>query len=126
MPVHYVIHKDQRLVITTGEGRVTFGEVRAHQDRLLNDPDFNPEFNQLIDARDVTEMTATPDEVKMVAQRALFSPKSRRAFVVASSFTYGMARMLQTYSEMSEPSSQMSIFGDRASAVKWLGIPETS
>lgn len=111
-------------MITTGEGRVTFEEVKTHPDRLLKDPDFDPEFNQLIDARGIIGMSASPDQVRMIAQRPLFSPKSRRAFIVTAAFTYGMARMLQTYNEMSVASSPMSIFGDRVSALKWLGISE--
>jgi hypothetical protein len=124
MPVRFVIHKEQRLVITTGEGRLTFDEVKAHQDRLLNDPDFDPDFNQLLDATAVTTMVASEAQVRTVAERKLFSPTSRRAFVVASTFTYGMGRMLQTYNEMSDAASPISIFGDRASALKWLGIAE--
>lgn len=124
MPVHFVIHKDQRLVITTGEGRVTFAEVRAHQDHLLSHPDFDREFNQLVDATGMTALDASVDEIRIMAQRQLFSPTSRRAFVVANTFTYGMGRMLQSYNELSTSPSVISIFGDRASAVKWLGISE--
>jgi len=126
MPVQYVIHTGYRLVVTTGEGRVTFDEVRAHQDRLLNDPDFNPEFCQLMDGTSVADFALSANEIRRVVGRKLFSPMSRRALVVTNKFMYGMARMLSTYYEMSNVSSPMSIFHDRTSALKWLGIPEDS
>lgn len=50
MPCRYVIDIEQRLVISTGWDRVTFAEIKAHQDQLVSDPDFNPEFNQFVDA----------------------------------------------------------------------------
>jgi len=50
MPVRSAIVKEKRLVVTIEEGRVTFGDMMANHDRLLNDPDFDPQFNQLSDA----------------------------------------------------------------------------
>ena len=46
MPCRYVIDIEQRLVISTGWDRVTFAEAKAHQDQLVRDPVFNPEFNE--------------------------------------------------------------------------------
>ena len=46
MPVRSVIDKNLRLVVTTEEGCVTFADMRANQDRLLDDPEFDPEFSQ--------------------------------------------------------------------------------
>ena len=124
MPVYSVIYKDQRLVITTGEGRVTLDEIKANQDRLANDRDFDPEFNQLLDATAVTAMEITVDNIRQAVRRKLFSITSRRAFLVSSTFIYGMARMIQTYNELSHGAAPVSVFRDRASALRWLGIPE--
>lgn len=124
MPVHSVVYKERQLVVTTGQGRITLDEMMANQDRLLNDPDFDPAFNQLLDATAVTAMDITVDDIRCAVRRRLFSPTSRRAFAVSSTFIYGMARMLQIYNELSQGETRVSIFGDRASALKWLGIPE--
>jgi len=124
MPVQYVVHPQYRLVVTTGEGRVVFAEVRAHQDALLNDPDFDPEFNQLMDGTDVTDFALSADEIRMVVSRRIFSRTSRRALVVTSTLLYGIGRMLQTYLELSKAASPTSIFPDRVSALKWLGVSE--
>lgn len=124
MPVHSVIYQEQRLVITTGEGRVTLDEIKANQDRLANDRDFDPEFNQLLDATAVTAMEITVDNIRQAVRRKLFSITSRRAFLVSSTFVYGMARMIQTYNELSQGATSVSVFRDRALALRWLGVPE--
>jgi len=126
MPLHSVIQKEQRLVITTGEGRLTLEDVKENQHRLLSDPDFDPGFNQLLDATAITEMAITVDEIKRAVSPKVFSPTSRRAFVVSSTFMYGMARMIQTYNELSQGSTAVTIFRDRASALEWLGVKENS
>ena len=126
MPVRYVILKDRRLVITTAEGRVTVDEVKAHQDQLLNDPDFNPEFDQLIDGTAITAVDMSVNDIRMAVDRKLFSSTSRRALVATRPFIYGMARMMATYLEMSKAASPASVFRDFPSALKWLGIAEDS
>ena len=91
---------------------------------MLNESDFDPEFNQLLDASAVTAMDITVDDIRQAVRRKLFSPTSRRAFVVSSAFMYGMARMIQTYNELAQGATSVSVFRDRASALKWLGVPE--
>ena len=122
MPVRYVIDKEQQLVITTGSDRLTFAEIKAHQDQLLNDPDFNSEFNQLIDLRAATSLDLSVNEAKTIARRRLFSPTSRRAFVTANPTIFGMGRMMQAYNELSNVASQVRVFYDHPSALKWLGL----
>ena len=124
MPVRSVIYRDQRLVVTTEEGRVTFAEMQANQDRLLADPDFNPEFNQLSDATLATDTDLSSNDLRMLYRRKVFEPTSRRAVVAPNAFTYGMARMLQTYVELSKSPLIVEVFRDRASALRWLVIPE--
>jgi hypothetical protein len=126
MPVQYVIYPKYRLVVTTGENQVTFEEVRSHQDKLLNDPDFRSEFNQLMDGIAIRDFELSSDQIRMIVNRRVFSPTSRRALLVGSTFLYGMGRMLQTYLELSKAASPTNVFYDRASALKWLGIPEDS
>lgn len=124
MPVRSTIHKEHRLVITIEEGRVTFANMQANQDRLLNDPDFAPDFNQLSDASLATDTDLTAGNVPLLYSRRVFSATSRRAVVAPTDFAYGMARMLQTYVDLSETAHPVEVFRDRGSALRWLGIPE--
>lgn len=124
MPVRSVIHKKLRLVVTTEEGCVTFADMRANQDRLLSDPEFDPEFNQLSDATQATDSDLSTDNTRTLFKRKVFSTTARRAVVAPSEFAYGMARMLESYVELSKNGPMVAVFRDRPSALKWLGLSE--
>jgi hypothetical protein len=78
---------------------VTFGAARRHQDRLVADPEFDPSFDQLIDATRVTKVDISADEVRTLAQRHIFSLKSRRALVATKPDVFGVGRMMEIYHE---------------------------
>jgi len=120
MPIAYVISKERRLVITTASDRVTFAEFQAYQDRLLNDPDFKPDFNQLVDGTAVTLLDITIEEAKKVAERKVFSSTSRRAFVAINPDTFSITRVAQTYLTKLETPSRIELFSDIPSALNWL------
>ena len=118
MPVRSVIDKERRLVLTFGEGSVTYSEVRNHQDRLLSDPDFDATFNQLIDVTQA-QFDMSTDDARAVASRPIFSTTSRRAFVASKPSVYGLGRLMEVHQERH---AQVQIFYDRKEALKWLGI----
>ena len=122
MPIRYVIDKEQRIVISTASGVLTFAETKAHQDQLKNDPDFIPEFNQLIDMTAVTDIAMSTEEAKTIASRTFFSASSRRAWVAAQPAIFGMGRLMQVHHEMEEGGSQVCVFYARDPALKWLGV----
>lgn len=123
MPCNYVIEKERRLVVSTASGRVTFAELMDHQNRMVEDPDFNPEFNQLIDATGVTEVELSRDAAQELTSRNIFSPRSRRALVATKPAIFGMGRVLLAYHEMSDAPSQTNAFYELAQAMKWLESP---
>jgi hypothetical protein len=116
-----MIHSQRRLVVTTGEGHVTFTEVRRHQDLLLADPAFDPQFNQLIDATTMTWFDVSAEEARQIAEQRMFSPVSRRAFLASKPSIFGIGRLMQVYQERHTP---VHVFSDRQSALTWLGIDE--
>lgn len=122
MPCRYVIDIGRGLVISTGWGRVTFNEMKAHQDQLLSDPEFDPRFNQLVDGTTVTALEATPGELKTIVGRRFFSPTSRRAILASSLPILGMGRLMELYAKMEPGREQVCLFHDRESAMKWLGV----
>jgi len=126
MPASYVIDNRRRLVVTTASGCVTFAETKAHQDQLLNDPDFQPDLNQLVDCTAVTELKLSSEEARAIVERKLFSPASRRAFVSANPAIFGMGRLMEAYNDMAAAPSQVRVFRDLASARKWLGLEEAA
>ncbi len=122
MPCRYVIDIGRGLVISTGWGRVTFNEMKAHQDQLLRDPEFDPRFNQLVDGTTVTALEATPGELKTIVGRRFFSPTSRRAILASSLPILGMGRLMELYAKMEPGREQVCLFHDRESAMKWLRV----
>jgi len=123
MPFSYVVYKEQQLVISTGSGRVTRAEIKQRQDQTKTDPDFDPEFNQIVDLTAVTDFEMSIDEFKSLAQRKVFGSKSRRAFVAARPHIFGMGRLWAAYSDMSDDDpSKIHVFYDLPSALKWLGL----
>lgn len=121
MPVRSVIDKAHQLVLTVGEGSVTYREIRDHQDRLLLDPDFDAKFNQLIDVTTADRFDMSADEARNVASRRIFSSASRRAFVASQAHIYGLGRLMQAHQE---EHTQVQVFSRRDEALKWLGISE--
>ena len=122
MPASYVIEKERRLVITTGKDRVTFAEANTHRDQLLNDPDFKSEFDQLVDLTAVTALDISAQEARAMGTRGLFSSTSRRAIVAPTPAIFGMGRMMQAYNELSDLATQIRVFHDLGSALKWLDL----
>ena len=121
MPVHYVIAKERSLILSTGEGVVTFEEMKAHQDRLLADSERVPQFNQLIDMVAVQRLVLSIEEARLLASVAILAPESRRAAVASEKSVYGMFRLMQAYHEAVPNHSYIGIFYTRDEALQWLG-----
>jgi len=124
MPLRYVIDKERRLIRTTGWDRLTFAQTKSYMDQLLNDPDFDPHFDQLVDLTALAGLGMAMEETKQIARRSGFSPTSRRAFVAPDPAVFGMSRLFEAYNEMSKAPSQIRVFHDLPSALKWLGLKD--
>jgi hypothetical protein len=122
MPFGYVVHKDLRLVVSTGLDRVSWIEIKAAQDCAKIDPKFNSEFDQLVDLRTTTSFDMTGEQAAVLARRMIFSFSSRRAFVTSSAAVFGMGRMWEAFTELSDNPSQVRVFNDLSPALKWLGL----
>jgi hypothetical protein len=122
LPLHSTIDKKLRLVIGTAWGCVTFPEIKAHQDKMLSDPDFNPEFNQLMDASKVTDWRLTIEEAETAARRKIFAPSSKRAIVGPLPVNSPLARIIGALNELTKHTSNLEVFQDVPSALKWLRI----
>lgn len=122
MPFSYVVHSQHRLVVSTGLDHVTWNEIKERQDQTKIDPDFNPDFNQIVDLRAVTGFDMTTDQARFLARRRIFSPTAKRAFVAADPAIFGVGRMWEMFSEMSDNPSQIRVFYDLHSALKWLNL----
>lgn len=123
MPFRDVIDKNRRLIISIGDGVLTFDEVKDHQDQLLSNPDFDATFNQLVDLRSVTRLDVSVEEARQIARRSIVSPTSRRALVASKPAIFGMARLMEAYHDQL---AKVHVFDDSDSALQWLGTGEDS
>ena len=64
----------------------------------------------------------TYDQITLLARRMVFSFPSRRAFVVSNARVFGVGRMWETITELSNNLSQIQVFCDLPLALKWLGL----
>ncbi|SPF32643.1 conserved hypothetical protein [Candidatus Sulfotelmatobacter kueseliae] len=122
MPCRYVIDTEHGLVISTAWDRVTFDEVDAHQNRLAKDPDFDPQFKQLVDATKVTDLEVSIEEAKKIFGRKTFSSASRCAFLGKGLTILGMGRLIEAQAALFEGRESVRVFSDRQKALKWLGM----
>ena len=119
MPAFYKIDKERRLVMTTAWGVATMGEAWRHQQRLMNDPDFAPGFSELSDFTQVTTLELSMENVHRLAQVNVFSPDSRRAFLVKSDAADVFARMFENLREkMGERG--IRVFRELDDALLWV------
>lgn len=123
MPADFFIDRQRKIVFSKATGKLGYAEGLDHMDRLQIHPDFQPEFDQLFDFRDVTEVDLSHDDVRQLAERPVFSPRSRRAFVVSNALSFGVARMFQAYRDI-RGESGITIFKEMKEALSWLSLSE--
>ena len=99
MPAFYKVDKERHLVMSSASGVVTFADLLAHQEKLLADPDFSPDFSQLWDLVHVTKVELTTEELRRLAGRSIFSSASRRAILASSDLVFGLSRMFEIFRE---------------------------
>jgi hypothetical protein len=118
LPASYSIDTDRKIVLSRIWGTATEDEIRDHGQRLRNDPQFQPDFRQLLDMSELTEILVGSEMVRNAARNQFFSPGVRRALVANSDAAFGMARM---YAIASEHAGQtIEVFRDKDSAEAWL------
>jgi hypothetical protein len=119
MPAFYQIDKERRLVTTTAWGVLTTDSILAHQQQLMNDPNFDPDFFQLADFTQVTGVDIPTEDVRTIAEKNIFSSRSRRALVTDNSEFFGLARMFEILRDM-EGEPGIRVFRNRDEALNWL------
>lgn len=125
MPFDYVIDREAGIVFSTGIGAVTLAELTGHQDRLTSDPDFKPDFRQLVDLTKVDHFNTKLSDLHALAARNVFGPGSRRAIVANSELHFGMARgfeLMRAALTKGENREEIMVFRDLAEARSWLGL----
>jgi hypothetical protein len=120
MPASYTIDIDRKIVVSRIWGAATEDEIFDHGQRLRNDPQFRPDFRQLVDMSELTEIRVGSGVIREASRDQFFSPGVRRALVANSDAAFGMARM---YAIASEDAGQtIEVFRDINAAEAWLNL----
>ena len=119
MPVSFKIDKERKLVICTVFGELVDADGPTGQRLLLEDPDFDPSFSQLLDLTQVTKVDMDAETVRTLARTSVFSSDARRALVANSAVLFGFARMFEL---LREPvgGAPVQVFRSREEALHWL------
>src|ERR1700688_574071 len=125
MSACYKIDKERRLVLSAGAGVLLKEHLLGHMDRLSNDPDFDPDFGKVLDFTRINLVEVEPEDVRQLAQRNIFSPRSRRAFVVKDDLQFGLARMFEIHRELNGETG-IRVFRTFEEAMNWIMVGETT
>jgi hypothetical protein len=118
IPAFYKIDKERGIVMSSGSGVLTRQDLLGHQERLLNDPDFDPDFAQLLDFTHVTKVDIAPEDVRLAARKSVFS-LTRRALLVKHDLQFGLARMFEIHREF-EGEKGIQVFRNIDEALHWI------
>jgi hypothetical protein len=119
MPAFYKIDKERRLVLSSASGVFSLADALSHQQKLSQDPDFDPSFSQIADFTQVTQVNLSASDVRELAQRSVFSPQSRRALLVPNDLAYGLGRMFEILRE-NQGETGIRIFRSLEEALEWV------
>jgi hypothetical protein len=119
VPAGYTIDKARRLVISSGSGVVTKADLVAHRRKLMSDPAFDPDYSQIMDFSDVTDVEVEASDIREMATEHVFSPTSRRAIIVRTDATYGLARLFEIHRDM-RGERGIRVFRNREEGLAWV------
>ena len=118
MPASFQVDVDRRIVFSRGWGILVDDDLRETQKGVRESPGFTPDFSQLYDFSEVTDIRVTEETLWGLAGTSPFGLRARRAVVVASDAAFGVARTYQAIS--GRQSDTFRIFRYRDSALRWL------
>lgn len=121
MPAWYKIDRDHRFVMSTGSGTLTKDDMLGHQNRLIQDPEFDPEFNQLLDFTHVSKIEVDECDIRLLARRSVFSPQSRRAVLVIDKRARELVKLFENL-RAAVGERNIRSFQTLDEAIEWLAL----
>jgi len=121
LPATYHIDRSTRTVFLAVVGQIDLAQIADVGQRLRQDPDFDPAFQELLDLQGMAPPNLHyPDLHLMAHEIDPFPATSRRALVAPDALAFGLARMYQ----MIHGDDNIRVFRSRPAALEWLGLPE--
>ena len=119
MPWSYRIDKELKIVFSKGIGIATDDDIRGHREALLNDPDFDSTYNQLVDFSEVTKFELSLATMEAIAKSKFFSETSMRAIVAPQDLAFASARVFEAYYPSDD---KVMVFRELDEARRWLNL----
>ncbi len=120
MPITTSIDRRLGIILTVAGSVLTDQEWICHHTDYRTWPEFDADFDQLLDFRPVEDCRLSPAIMCVTAKQPVFGPRSRQAFVATDNLTYGMCRMFEIMS--AGHSLRIEVFRDMHAAREWLGL----
>ncbi len=118
MPMSFKIDPARKTILTTVWDDLTEEDVREHQERLMHDPQFNPEYSELVDATGLKTIRLTALSTDRLVRSRPFGHSAKCAVIAESDLAFGISRMIELHCE--EKGIPFRGFRKRAEAEAWL------
>jgi len=119
MPASYRILKPHKLVASSAAGIFTLQDALAHQERLMNDPNFDPTYSQLLDFTHAVVVELSAEDIRRISERHVFWACARRAILVSDDLGFGFARMFEMLREAAGEKG-IRVFHTLDDALDWI------
>ena len=104
MPVVLKIDARRKIVYSTFYGRINDAEVAGHRSAIASDPDFSPEFNEIVDFTAVTEAALSEATLAAMAQvPSLFSESVLHIVVAPADLLFHLAGKYKGFARTTRP-----------------------
>lgn len=120
MAISYIIDSELQVVFTRVVGVIDGTQLHEHQNRLRDDPCFQPDMRELIDCMEIEDAQLRTIVNSQTVKDSPWGSNARRAIVVPDLFSFGLLRIFQTL--MSDAHGEISIFHDIESAKSMLDL----
>lgn len=121
MPVILKIDSRRRVVYSTFYGKLTDQELIHHGSSIASDPDFKPDFSEIVDFSAVTDVTISESTLRtMAGTHSLFSDKVLHIVVAPAEPLFQLANRYKQLARESRP--KLFVVRTRAEAYKLLDI----
>ncbi|HWS18531.1 MAG TPA: hypothetical protein VN223_10965 [Candidatus Elarobacter sp.] len=119
MPVVLKIDPHRKVVYSAFYGRITNAELLGHRKQIADDPDFNPQFSDIVDFSDVTDPAITESAISaLAANPTLFSSSAVHIVVAPAALMFQLGNMFKDLAQSSRPN--FHVVRTRAEAYKLL------
>lgn len=104
MPVVLKIDPHRRVVHSAFYGRITDAELLGHHKRIASDPDFNPQFADIVDFSDVTDPAITESAIAaLAANPSLFSSSAVHIVIAPDAVVFRLGAKFKELAQSSRP-----------------------